>query len=245
MTSEGTLIPEWREQAAEYALGVLTGEELANARVLERTNADFRSEVARWTAQLSPMFDEVDAVTPPASAWGGILLRIGGGAANDNVIELRRRIKRWRGIAAGMSALAACLAIMLVAGPQRPAPANVQASAHSVSPMVAMLGDPQAGTKVVVASWDPDAHQLVLAVPGELSSDPHHSHELWVIPKGGRPRSLGTLPTSKQMHMRLAEALARLLEQGSTIAISVEPRGGSRTGAPTGPVVASGALTPA
>jgi len=44
------------------------------------------------------------------------------------------------------------------------------------------------------------------------------------------------------MHMQLADALARLLQQGATIAISVEPPGGSPTGSPTGPVVASGAL---
>jgi anti-sigma-K factor RskA len=106
--------------------------------------------------------------------------------------------------------------------------------------MVAMLGDN--GATKVVASWDPSARQLILAVPGDLSADPNHSHELWVIPSGGKPRSLGTMPTGKQMHMRLADALAQLLEQGATIAISVEPRGGSRTGAPTGPVVASGAL---
>ena len=50
------------------------------------------------------------------------------------------------------------------------------------------------------------------------------------------------MPASKQMHMRLADALAELMQQGATIAISVEPPGGSPTGAPTGPVVASGAL---
>jgi anti-sigma-K factor RskA len=63
-----------------------------------------------------------------------------------------------------------------------------------------------------------------------------------VIPAGGKPRSLGTMPDRKQMHMKLADTLATLLQQGATIAISVEPRGGSPTGAPTGPVVASGAL---
>jgi anti-sigma-K factor RskA len=53
------------------------------------------------------------------------------------------------------------------------------------------------------------------------------------------------MPTGKRMHMRLAETLARLLENGATIAISVEPRGGSPTGIPTGPVIASGALSQA
>ena len=47
------------------------------------------------------------------------------------------------------------------------------------------------------------------------------------------------------MHMRLADTVAKLLQQGATIAISVEPPGGSPTGAPTGPVVASGSLSEA
>ena len=82
----------------------------------------------------------------------------------------------------------------------------------------------------------------MLAVAGDMPADPSHAHELWVIPEGGKPHSLGTMARGRQMHMRLADALAQLLQQGATIAISVEPPGGSPTGAPTGPVVASGAL---
>ena len=78
-----------------------------------------------------------------------------------------------------------------------------------------------------------------------MPADPAHAHELWVIPADGKPRSLGTMKSAKQMHMRLADALAVLLQQGATIAISVEPPGGSPTGQPTGPVVASGALNSA
>ena len=37
-------------------------------------------------------------------------------------------------------------------------------------------------------------------------------------------------------------ALANLPATGSTLAISIEPRGGSPTGQPTGPVVAAGTL---
>ena len=80
----------------------------------------------------------------------------------------------------------------------------------------------------------------MLAVAGDMPADTRHAHELWVIPSGGKPRSLGTMPAARQMHMRLADALAELMRQGATIAISVEPPGGSPTGAPTGPVIASG-----
>lgn len=106
--------------------------------------------------------------------------------------------------------------------------------------MVAMLGDQQTEMKVL-ASWNPDGSQLVLAAADDMPADPAHSHELWIIPAGGKPRSLGTMPGAK-MHMQLADALAQLMREGATIAITVEPPGGSPTGDPTGPMVASGKL---
>jgi anti-sigma-K factor RskA len=244
MTDKRSGPAEPRDLAAEYALGVLSGEELHAARELERTDETFRDDVARWTGRLAPLLEEIDEVPPPSSVWGTIGKRIAPAASNDNVIELGRQVARWRGLAAAMTAIAACLSIVLLwtLPGGRPEAPGVRHSAPA--PLVAMLGDQAAGTKVV-ASWDPAAQQLVLAVPGNLQADDSHSHELWVIPKGGKPRSLGTMPRTRQMHMQLAQTLARLLESGATIAISVEPRGGSPTGAPTGPVVASGALTQA
>jgi anti-sigma-K factor RskA len=246
MTDDRTNAGRPRDLAAEYALGVLTGAELIKARELERTDAGFRDQVARWTGRLAPLLDEVDGVAPPASAWAAIGPRIGPSASNDNRVVLSRQVARWRGIAAGMTGLAACLSVafMWTLPGAQTKPAPVQRSAPAPAPLVAMLGDQGQGTKVV-ASWDPAAQQLVLAVAGDMKTDQQHSHELWVIPKGGKPSSLGTMPQTRQMHMRLAQTLAKLLENGATIAISVEPRGGSPTGAPTGPVVASGALTQA
>jgi anti-sigma-K factor RskA len=244
MSDERNIPDETNDLAAEYALGVLTGEELARARELTRTDGGFREQVARWSGRLAPMLDEVDSAVPPDSAWTGIERRLGAPAAT-NVVQLRRRVHQWRSLAAAMSALAACLAIFIVVRPlpPTPAPSRIERPAEA-APLLAMLGNDRQGTRVV-ANWDPAAQRLVLAVTGDMPSDSSHSHELWVIPPGGKPRSLGTMGSAKQMHMELADALARLLQQGATIAISVEPRGGSPTGAPTGPVVASGALTKA
>jgi anti-sigma-K factor RskA len=244
MSDDRNMAEQPNDLAAEYALGVLTGDELRRARELARTDAQFRSEVARWSGRLAPMLDDVKPVAPPDGAWAAIEHRIGVHAERDNVVQLRRRVNQWRGMAAAMGALAACLAIVLVAGLPRTAPPQVQVERRSAPPLFAMLGDDQHQMKVV-ASWDPAARQLVLAVAGDMKPDPRHSHELWVIPSGGKPRSLGTMSAGKQMHMRLASALAQLLQQGATIAISVEPPDGSPTGAPTGPVVASGALNQA
>jgi anti-sigma-K factor RskA len=224
--------------AAEYALGLLDGAELRRAQDLARTDSMFRREVERWSGRLAPMFDEVDEVRPPANMWTRIDAALGAVRADSNILVMRRKLNAWRGVAAAMTALAACLALVLLIRLPPVAPTPQLAPA---APMVAMLGD-QRKQMQVVASWDPRARQLILAVAGDMPADPRHSHELWVIPQGGKPRSLGTMGTGKQMHMRLADALAELLQQGATIAISVEPPGGSPTGAPTGPVVASGSL---
>lgn len=225
--------------AAEYALGLLDGEELRQAEHLARTNPAFRAEVERWSGRLAPMLDEVDEVPPPSRLWTRVDAALGAVRTTSNVLVIQRKLKVWRGIAGGMTALAACLALVLLVQlrpPARPVP--------GAPPMVAMLGDQQKQMQVM-ASWDPRAQRLVLAVAGDMPADPRHSHELWVIPVGGKPHSLGTMGSARQMHMQLADALARLLQQGATIAISVEPRGGSPTGAPTGPVVASGSLSKA
>ena len=222
-----------RDIAAEYALGLLTGTELAEARALASGDPTFRAEFESWTARLSPLLEEVEAAQPPRRLWPAIAAATGG--ATDNVVALKRRVNVWRGISVGMTALAASLAVVLL----QPTPqAPVQSPA---APMVAMVSD-EGRTMTVVANWDPDDRQLVLAMAGDMPEDPGKAHELWVIPQGGTPRSLGTMADKPMSRMELAETLANLLSQGATIAISVEPPGGSPTGAPTGPVIASGTL---
>jgi anti-sigma-K factor RskA len=70
--------------------------------------------------------------------------------------------------------------------------------------------------------------------------------EVWLVPPGGTPRSLGLLPSAEggttialNLPHEVAEALAT-----SELAVSLEPSGGSTTGAPTGPVLFSGAVLP-
>jgi anti-sigma-K factor RskA len=218
--------------AGEHALGLLTGEDRRQAIERAASDPEFARELARWRGRLAPLAETIVPVDPPDGLWPAVESGIDGA----NVVVLRRRVKLWRAATAGMGALAASLALFLVVQSQ-----SVQAPQPATAPMVAMLGDREA--MKVVASWDPGTRQLVLAVPADMPADPAHAHELWVIPPGGEPRSLGTMPAGKQMHMRLADALAELLQQGATIAISVEPPGGSPTGAPTGPMIASGALS--
>ena len=56
-------------------------------------------------------------------------------------------------------------------------------------------------------------------------------HELWLIPPGGTPVSLGLLEAAP-----LTLATARP-QAGWTLAVTLEPAGGGPNGQPTGPVL--------
>ena len=236
------MTPADRTLAASWALGLAEGVELERGARLYADDPEFRAEADAWTARLSPLLEEVGSVTPPDRLWGAIENGLGSPrSANDNAPILERQLRMWRGVTAMMTALAAAFALLLLFRPAErvvvPGPAPVTASA----PLVAMVGEDQDRT-MVVANWDPAQRRLVLAVAGDMPEDRGKAHELWVVPGDGTPRSLGVMPAGKAMHMDLAEQIAQLLSQGATIAISVEPPGGSPTGAPTGPVILSGKL---
>lgn len=150
---------------------------------------------------------------------------------------LRRSLNRWRALSAAASAIAASLAIVLATRP----PDVQYLERPAADPMFAMLGDDNAPMKLL-AAWNPAEKRLTVTPASGSAPDPSHSHELWIIPADGKPRSLGTLPTAGPMRSPVAPSIVALFGEGATIAISVEPSGGSPTGQPTGPVVAAGKL---
>lgn len=226
--------------AAEYALGLLEGDGLASARELYRNDAAFRADVGGWLGRLAPLLDEVPPVAPPAGMWATIERGVGGEALPNNVVQLRKRLNVWRGVAAGASALAAALALVMVIRPlpQAPAPPVQQAP---VEAMVAVLGDEER-PGAMLASWNPATRNLTLAEADGAAVEPGRAHELWVIPADGTPRSLGVMEQRPMLRVAVPADMSQQLHQGATLAISVEPAGGSPTGLPTGPVIASGKL---
>jgi len=68
--------------------------------------------------------------------------------------------------------------------------------------------------------------------------------ELRLIPsRGGRPHSLGLIQPGSPLRLVIPPDLAGQLTPAATLAVSLEPPGGSPTGRPTGPVIASRKLT--
>lgn len=239
MTDDRTRPEDDAALAAEYALGLLEGEERARAGRLAGADSTFRAEVQRWLGRFGPMLDQVAPVAPPSELWTRIENATTAPAQSSNVHPLQRKLTMWRGVAAAMTALAASLALILLFRPATVVPVT-KPPQLAPAPMVARLS---AGQQVaLVASWDSQRRQLLIASAAGLHLQPSRSHELWVIPAGGKPRSLGVMPETAQAMMHLPLDAGKLMAVGATIAVSVEPRGGSPTGAPTGPVVASGTL---
>lgn len=66
--------------------------------------------------------------------------------------------------------------------------------------------------------------------------------ELWLIPPGEAPKSLGLVSTDKTQSITVPKTLLRALAKGSTLAVSLEPPGGAPQGTPTGPIIAKGGI---
>lgn len=241
----GRLSPEDRDAlAAELALGLIEGAELADARELAAGDRDFRREVEQWTARLAPLLDTVEEKVPSPAIWQAILAMVGPPreAANDDQPDLRRSLGRWRLATGGFGAIAAALALALVTRPEPSAPPAGSPQIAAATPMVATLSGDDPAPIRLVANWDPTARQLIVTPAMTPEIESAKTMELWVIPADGTPRSMGVMPPEGPMRGTIEPALGRLLESGATLAISIEQSGGSPTGAPQGPVVATGKM---
>lgn len=217
--------------AAEYVLGTLQGPARRRFDALLGGHPALREAVAQWQARLAPLTTSVTAVTPPERVWQGVESRLfSASAQQEAALPWWKRLALWRTVSGLASA--AALAMFLIAIQAPPAQA----------PIVIVLGaNPEAAATLnasFVASVSADGRALVLKPLNDLTVTPGRALELWAVPEQGAPRSLGLVQAAG------ATTLLRpqLLRDTAAFAVSVEPAGGSPTGAPTGPIVSVGKL---
>lgn len=216
-------------EAGEYVLGTLdAAERVAFEARLTRDSA-LQVEVADWQRRLSPLENETAEIEPQPALFDGILARLDEPTA-VNVVTLRRRLNVWRGAAIALAAIAAAL-ILFVLKPGQIAP-------QSRSLYVAVLQGDDAKAAFVAAVDLKSKTMIVRRVGGETPAG--HSYELWAL-GGGRaaPQPLGVIDAT--MRLPSVQLGASPLD-ATMLAISLEPPGGSPTGAPTGPVLFAGKL---
>jgi anti-sigma-K factor RskA len=217
--------------AGEYVLGTLPADERRAAEARYAADPVFRRAVSEWEIRLQPLADAAGEVP----AHGALLDRILAGIdaaplrlaeAGDNVVALRRSVRRWQVTSAIVGAAAAVLAAVVVVGELRPSPQTefvAVLTAGGDAPAFVATVNTQAGTISV--------RRVAEAAPEDKS------FELWSIAPNEAPKSLGVVEQAS-----FTQPLPVSPSGDLTLAISLEPKGGSPTGAPTGPVVYTGAL---
>jgi len=83
---------------------------------------------------------------------------------------------------------------------------------------------------------------MVVVPATPIAFEAGRAPELWLIPAGGKPISVGMIALDKPTTLTLDPVLLARLGVGAALAVSVEPLGGSPTGQPTGAVIAKGAI---
>lgn len=232
--------------AAEFVLRLLEGEELAAATRRLRDEPAFLELVGTWERRLAPLLDEIAEAAPPAEVWTRISASLGreDGGGGATIHQLRRKANIWRTYSAAITAVAAALVVVigLDIAKQDPVlqPPIAQIPAPAAATLVASLAA-EGGPAALIITYDPDARSLI-ATPAVLQGAAGHDHQLWVLPESGPPRSLGIVTAGQPRKITIPPALLQAIGASATLAVSVEPEGGSPTGQPTGPVIASGQL---
>lgn len=228
--------------AAELAFGLLDPVDALGAEQRLESDARFAQVYARWLGHAATLAVGGAGDPPRPSLWGEIAARL---PVNDNAAAMRpdhldRTVRWWQGGTAVAASLALVFGVVALERPPLPVPSRTVPTAAAPSPpLVAMLST-KSGDAVVMVSFDRQTGRLVSAPRGVALGD--HVPELWVIPADGKPRSLGVIAAQAPGWSRAPIPAAPALAPGVTLAISVEPRGGSPTGQPTGPVILSGTV---
>ena len=233
--------------AGEYALGVLEGDERAQAQRLTLSDRAFADAVEWWEWRFARMAEAAHEVEPSADVWRGIQSRIERREPDADVPVTLHSNKPSKGslIAfAGGAALAVAALVFFVATPTpRPvsAPAPQPSATLPSALFVAQLQDEEAQRRLS-GLIDPEGRTLRLDLAG-LDAEQGQTAELWVIPEGGTPVSLGYVPGQGRVERGISSEEAQLLEAGATLAVTFEEDTGVRHASPTMPIVLSGLLS--
>lgn len=242
--------------AAAYVAGTLRGPARRRFEALLPAHPALRAARQAWQERLMPLTLVIEPVQPPPQVWQKIEARIGGqasaasgargsssvGSAStgsssaSSAAETRRgwwmQLAFWRGLSAIAGVAALSLAVLLMN------PGPVQA------PIVVVLSAATPSASGVtpasfVASISGDGRALVTRPLVDVSMEANRALELWSVPATGAPRSLGLISSSGATVVRKG----KVLDGTAALAVSLEPPGGSPTGAPTGPILYVGKLT--
>lgn len=235
--------------AAEWALGLLEGEELLAARGKYATDPQFAWRKEWWDDWFAPLSDGIPGAEPGAHVWDGIAARVTAARATEgepqgpasNVIALEARVRLWQRVA-GLSSIAAAALLAWVALTPSQSPVAPPAQIAAAAPLAATVPIGDTGLRLDV-TYIPETKRMVVGAVG-LKADGVHDHELWLVPSDGSPlQSLGVVKPGEVRSMTLPAPVVAKLGDGASLVLTREPIGGKPAGKDAGPVVAKGAFS--
>jgi anti-sigma-K factor RskA len=172
---------------------------------------------------------------------------------NANIVVLSRRARRWRRVSFAVGALAAVLALYIAVWQVAPdlMPSQLRPRQGNMVARSDTTPRTQQDRLVAVLQQGPNAPAFLLTFDMQrrtlfirkvsATAEAGKSYELWLISKNlGAPRSLGVIGNDEFTSRNLAGNYDADTLRAATYAVSLEPNGGSPTGAPTGPVLFTG-----
>lgn len=229
-------------EAAEYVIGTL--EEAERQKVAARRGKDQALDIAikEWETRLAPLNSHAPDVMPDLGLWDKIKSRLAAGssAALVELEMLRGQLRLWQRVAAAALLIAAIgwgnFYLEREGKRNQPTP---------IAPTLVASLQQQAAPPAFVIGLDEKEQQLKIVALG-TAAPTDKDYELWLIAEGlDAPRSLGVVrPETVRLKADLRGLTSEVIQK-ATLAISLEPTGGSPTGKPTGPVLFTGTFVAA
>ena len=218
--------------AAAYALGTLSP--LARRRFahVAQTDTAVAGAVRAWENRLSPLAEGAPPITPSPRVWRVIALRLGLEPNRPPVAgPWWSRLGFWRGLAVACFVGMVGLGVTLLA--TKPQVAD--------QPIVVVLAGEDA-RPALIASMARGDRIMTVKVVGGAPVPSGRALELWMLPDGAAPRSLGLVPATGIGRITLPATPDVAFAGVPALAVSLERAGGSPTGAPQGPVLYTGRI---
>jgi anti-sigma-K factor RskA len=206
--------------AAEYVLGTLRGPARKRFEQWRSQSMHVDRRVSAWEDRFVHLALALPPVQPSARTWQNIEKRIA--TASRPV----RKPSPWRALAAAAAVVAVISGALA---------AWQQGWLIGMEPLVTIAANN--GTPVWRIDVSSDHTKLRAVSLNTTALHPGKSLELWALPDGKAPVSLGVLPDSGKLDRKLTVQQREALRASSKVAVSLEPAGGSPTGGPTGPVL--------
>ena len=209
--------------AAEYVLGTLRGQARVRFQKLQLRYPELKQVTHQWENHINSLGEHLKPISPDPIVWDKVVARLDGVSpqvAASNVVKLEQRAYWWRSTTIFAVAASIFLAVLML-NPQSPevfSPERLTVVQNAENKPLWLI-------EVFSQTIDVKSTELVEAKA-------QNDYELWMVPSNGNaPISLGLMPQQGQATLAKITQFDTL--DIAALAVSLEPLGGSPTGAPS------------